>query len=274
MDLWPLLFALLVAFFIVFLLDIARRPASKTKDIIAHRPALKTKDVDLRVQDSMLEALEDGSPIALIEGPGRFELEIVGESHYQAALNKLAGGKTEEGHRIERKAVLFLDDENPHDDKAVAVLIKGELVGYLDRETARSYRQQMAVAGHRDSTPVAEVAALIVGGWSRQGDEGHYGVKLDIPIEEPEAPDVGEQERLFIAMVEETEADDARNGWGVAPGWYQKLAILYRKQKRYDEEVAILERYEAQRKAPGALPKKLAERLIKARAIRDRNRAD
>jgi len=210
--------------------------------------------------------------IIRIEGPRKFALDIVGESHYQTALDRLAGGKTEDGHKLEMEALLFLDNENPHDNKAVAVSIEGKIVGYLDRERARSYREQIAAAGQPDAAAV--VAARIVGGWLRQDSEGHYGVKLDIPIEEPEAPDAGEQERIFIAMVEETEADDAKNGWGVAPGWYQKLAILYRKQKRYDDEVAILERYEAQRKAPGALPKKLAERLIKARAIRDRNRAD
>ena len=40
-----------------------------------------------------------------------------------------------------------------------------------------------------------------------------------------------------------------------------------------DDEVAILERYQAQRKAPGQLQNELEERLIKARAIRDRHRA-
>ena len=55
--------------------------------------------------------------------------------------------------------------------------------------------------------------------------------------------------------------------WGVAPWYYEQLAIIYRKQKRFAEEVSILERYASQPKAPGVGPKKLAERLIKARAL-------
>ena len=54
----------------------------------------------------------------------------------------------------------------------------------------------------------------------------------------------------------------------VAPWYYEKLAIIYRKQKRYGDEIAILERFERQPKAPGALPKKLAERLVKAKQLR------
>jgi hypothetical protein len=49
--------------------------------------------------------------------------------------------------------------------------------------------------------------------------------------------------------------------------------MIYRKEKRYEAEVAILKRYERQPKAPGALPKKLAERLVKARQLRDRESA-
>jgi tetratricopeptide (TPR) repeat protein len=61
--------------------------------------------------------------------------------------------------------------------------------------------------------------------------------------------------------------------WGVAPWYYEQLAIIYRKQKRYAEEVSILERYESQPKAPGVGPMKLAERLINARELLANNNA-
>ena len=54
-------------------------------------------------------------------------------------------------------------------------------------------------------------------------------------------------------------------GFGVAPFYYEQLAILYRKAKRFDDEVAILERYAVQNKAPGVMPEKLMERLRKLR---------
>jgi len=67
----------------------------------------------------------------------------------------------------------------------------------------------------------------------------------------------------------ENESKEAGEGWGVAPWYYEQLAIIYRKEKRYDDEVAILERYQAQPKSPGTGPGKLAERLEKARRLRD-----
>lgn len=266
MDLWPLFFSLLIAFFIVVIWNLVRRPESES----GHNKSSDDQPVGGEQDEDSL--------IFEIVGPGLYEVDIVGESFYQDALNEIAGGKTEDGHSLEKKAILFLQDDNPHDDKAVAIFIDRKLVGHLERETARSFRQELATAGVPGQHTF--VGALIVGGWSRENDEGHYGVKLDLPVDDPEngAPNpearaAAEEERNLFAYIEETEADAARNGWGVAPGWYERLAILYRKQKRYDDEVEILERYEAQPKAPGALPKKLAERLIKARAIRVRNRA-
>jgi len=78
-----------------------------------------------------------------------------------------------------------------------------------------------------------------------------------------------------LKLVDETEkeAKSQGEGWGVAPWYYEQLAILYRKEKQYDNEVEILERYERQPKAPGAGPEKLADRLMKAREVRDKKGA-
>lgn len=57
------------------------------------------------------------------------------------------------------------------------------------------------------------------------------------------------------------------SNWGVAPWYYEQLAILYRKEKQYRKEVEILERYERQVKAPGAGAQKLANRLLKAKEL-------
>ena len=49
------------------------------------------------------------------------------------------------------------ESDNPHDSEAVRIEIQDQTVGYLDRETARSF-------------------------WDRgDGDRGHFGVKLDLP---------------------------------------------------------------------------------------------
>ena len=50
-----------------------------------------------------------------------------------------------------------------------------------------------------------------------------------------------------------------------SPGPYWRLAALYRKAKRFHDEIKILERFERQRHAPGALPAHLLKQLRKAR---------
>ena len=74
---------------------------------------------------------------------------------------------------------------------------------------------------------------------------------------------------LLIQSIEATERESrfAGEGWGVAPWYYEQLAIIYRKDKRYEDEVAILERYKAQPKAPGSGPAKLKERLSAAKKL-------
>ena len=72
---------------------------------------------------------------------------------------------------------------------------------------------------------------------------------------------------LLLRICDATEAESKVSGLGVAPAYYEDLAIIYRKEKRFVDEVAILERYEAQPKAPGAKSKVLTERLVKARKI-------
>lgn len=74
-------------------------------------------------------------------------------------------------------------------------------------------------------------------------------------------------EELLLELINATEEESAINDMGVAPAYYSELAILYRKQKEYFKEVAILERFAKQKHANGAMPKKLLERLEKAKAL-------
>lgn len=73
--------------------------------------------------------------------------------------------------------------------------------------------------------------------------------------------------QLRSAVGDFWEASSAEQVWGVAPWYYEQLAILYRKEKQYLQEVAILERYINQPKAAGVGPQKLAGRLEKAKEL-------
>ena len=111
-----------------------------------------------------------------VQGPGKFACEVVGESKYQDHLERITGGRTEESANIRTRAILALEDDNPHDPNAVCVRIDGLRVGYLPRRFAKSYRAQLAKAngpkGHYWCAPVP----------STDDDRGHFGVRLDLPV--------------------------------------------------------------------------------------------
>jgi len=117
-----------------------------------------------------------------VSGPGEFDVEVVGESHYQQALERICGGRTRNGVEKYVTAQLVLEDSNRYDRMAVRVDIEGQTVGYLSRENAREYRRQLKRAGHPDLTVTCD--ALIRGGWDRGGgDTGNFGVRLDRPVD-------------------------------------------------------------------------------------------
>ena len=127
-------------------------------------------------------------------GPGEFNVEVVGESHYQKALRRIAGPQTEDGVRMYCRAELYLEPDNPHDPNAVCVKIERSTVGYLPRTVAPAVRQALAPVGISNGMTV-EVDAVISGGRYDQ----NYGVWLDIPTAPASAatPKKGFFQRLF-----------------------------------------------------------------------------
>lgn len=114
-----------------------------------------------------------------ILGDGRYSIDVVGESNYQEALSKVVGGRKPKGVNHTVTAELKLEDENPHDSNAVAVLIDRARVGYLSRSDARLFR---AEAGDQlESARRILCRGRVRGGWNRgPRDRGHFGVTLDI----------------------------------------------------------------------------------------------
>ena len=78
--------------------------------------------------------------------------------------------------------------------------------------------------------------------------------------------DLDYAEALLLYLVEATEAEAKANRQAVAPWYYERLAIIYRKNKESAAEMAILERYERHAEAYGAGSPKLARRLAGLRA--------
>ena len=129
----------------------------------------------------LFKKVNNSTKTIYFEGEGKYLQEIVGESYYQDTLEKITNGKTENGHEKKVKAKLIYDDNNPYDNKAIAIKIENKLIGHLSRNMARKFRKKMEKEGHNNITVVCD--ALIVGGWHKShNDEGYFGVKLDFTI--------------------------------------------------------------------------------------------
>ena len=70
-------------------------------------------------------------------------------------------------------------------------------------------------------------------------------------------------EKLLLELINANESDSK---YGVAPWYYEKLTIIYRKKKDLNAEIAILERFARQKHAAGIKPPKLLARLEKLKA--------
>lgn len=124
------------------------------------------------------------SKIPFIPGPRQYGIDVAGESFYPESFAALVGARRLEGVKIEVRAQLALQDNNPHDRQAVQVTIQGHPVGHLSREHARAFRRAVRY-GKLSEHETFECAALICGGWDRgDGDAGHFGVRLDLALDE------------------------------------------------------------------------------------------
>jgi hypothetical protein len=113
----------------------------------------------------------------LLAGDDQFGFQVVGESHYQSELAKIAGGITDEGVHQECAALLRLEPTNKYDPHAVEVLIAGMRVGYIPASQA----PEICALFNSVGIFQAGCEAVIQGGWDRGGgDAGAFGVRLNI----------------------------------------------------------------------------------------------
>jgi hypothetical protein len=111
--------------------------------------------------------------------PGGKTVQVVGESHYQDALDAICGGKCAEGYQLMCQAELRPEPNNAYDKRAVGVYVDARKVGHLGREDAK--QRQSALLALRSQGKLPMCGALVSGGWFRgPGDEGHYGIRLDL----------------------------------------------------------------------------------------------
>ncbi len=103
--------------------------------------------------------------------------EVVGESHYQAALARIVAGVPVRigGVRHPVSVHLVAEPSNPHDRNAIAVFIGPDLVGYISRESLAAFGNKL-----REVIASGEVlGARVCGGPSPDRPRAMYGVFLD-----------------------------------------------------------------------------------------------
>ncbi|KQV47672.1 MULTISPECIES: hypothetical protein [unclassified Duganella] len=124
--------------------------------------------------------LPQGEPVHHWSDEGRFQLEVLGESRYSDTIRTLAGEHGEAAAEARHKALLLADDNNPYEDKAVAVFLNNEMVGYLAPKDAAAFRTMLArqeISGQLTSTD-----AVIRGGQVYEGKRLAHAVWLDVNL--------------------------------------------------------------------------------------------
>ncbi len=200
-------------------------------------------------------------------------IEVAGIHFYKDDVKSLASASDPQ-IEFER------DTANTNDSNAIKVIgcwpgffgTKRRMIGFLPKRSLKPSRSQTylghfaQVENHAfGSGGRVEVYFQIIGpkdkyllyrnGEGSKGNSGSQSVDASRNYSLPSDHDSLVVE--LLALVEEEERKAARTGYGVAPYPYERLAIAYRKAKRLNDEIAILERYQKQNKAPGASPAKL-----------------
>jgi len=94
-------------------------------------------------------------------------------------------------------------------------------------------------------------------------DGKHYTTYVDTVKQLKREGAIDEAELLLLRLVEATEEEASVEGFGVAPWYYEQVAIVRRKRGDLEGELEILRRFARMKHAPGASPPKLLLRMRK-----------
>ncbi|MGP5451177.1 DNA translocase FtsK [Pseudomonas helleri] len=111
-----------------------------------------------------------------IRGTKNMDFNIVGESHFQAALKQIRNSRCLAVDN-DFEAFIVMEPANPHDANACAVFIDGFKVGYLPRDAAASFVDQIADQGVQ-GVSCFQLRAKLVGGY---GTRLKIGVMVNLP---------------------------------------------------------------------------------------------
>lgn len=212
-------------------------------------------------------------------------LDVAGIAFQKDAATAFCESKR--GQRLELEA----DFQNKHDKNAIKIIgcakgifgTKRWFIGFLPKQIAKAVveggywgqikpRLLMTRTGYQG---YVEVLFQLLGPKGKQYEfqrfsappANTYGGRLARIKQTYAAGEFDESIKLLYEWVEETEAECRREKSSVVPWCYERLAMIYRKQKLPDKEVEILERYASQPYASTEQMAELGARLVKARQL-------
>lgn len=142
---------------------------------VAAKPSRKV--APKRQTTKQTTSLVDGNIITLPDD-GRYDLLMVGTSHYYDTIKELYGETKGNYHN---RARLISEIDNSHDKNAVRVEIDGKQVGFLSSADATKYRRKLSQWGHVNATCECRVK---ISTKSAENDRVLFFVRLDVDIDE------------------------------------------------------------------------------------------
>jgi hypothetical protein len=165
------------------------------------------------------------SPAAAVHiSAGGEDLQVVGESFYQDALQRIAGAAVGERVRVDVIAVLMAEEDNQYDANAVSVWVDGLKVGHLSRGDAERLRLGLIALQERHGTPIA-LRGVISGGGQRANGPGLLGVFLrydphDFGLQSSRRPTTRDR-RMDTGLSDALATDEADKSYDL--GWMADL---------------------------------------------------
>jgi hypothetical protein len=245
-------------------IDVVHRWAVHRRDLdagVAHSPKLQQAWTECGQAAFVFEILEECAADELDDREDAHMREGCAYNHVQpmpALIVELPEQFAEQIAQLSPEQLQQLSDELDAEERTEQATEDAEnasLAGIEDFSSALLSR-----AAGEQCTPgeIEQAMRYIEGGHPRVA----YGVARVLSGSGQHA----EAERILLSACRVEEAEASRQGHGVGAALYDRLAVMYRKSKRIDDEIAILERFAAQRHAPGVGPSKLLSRLEKIRS--------
>lgn len=168
---------------------------------------------------------------------------------------------------IKKHLKMDVDSHRAYDDTLVTAQIYLDYIKLCKNRTKGTNSTKETI---KEETELTSFSELDFPPRSKKEKPGYYQGKhyteyVDLVKKLKKAGEYDKAEKLLLSLVEAVESESKKENCGVAPWYYEQLAIIYRKQGNLLKEFEILERFSKQKHAPGSKTPTLIERFESVR---------